>query len=94
MLNTEYVGIFTSDSKVANKMLQTMEKYENDRWWLSDDPNYMAYKQFQEDTMLIESEAWQKATESLLGRKVSFVEFRLNFNGLKNEVITKYLSKH
>lgn len=94
MENTEYVRIFTSDKDVANKLLQTMNKYGEDRWWISDNPDYMTYKQFQEDMMLIESEAWQKSTEKLLGRKITFLDFKLSFNDLKNEVIRTYNSKY
>lgn len=94
MENVEYVSVFTSDKKVADKLLQTMNKYGEDRWWISDNPDYMTYKQFQEDIMLIESEAWQKATEQLLGRKISFLELKFSFDDLKNEVIREYKKKY
>jgi hypothetical protein len=94
MENAEYVRIFTGDKDVAKKLLQTMIKYGEDKWWVSENSDYMTYKQFQEDMMLIESEAWQKSTEKLLDRKITFLEFQLTFSILKDEVIRAYKSKY
>ncbi|WP_186331654.1 hypothetical protein [Paenibacillus xylanexedens] len=44
--------------------------------------------------MLVESTAWQKATEVLLGREITFLELRLNFASLKDEVIAAYQEKY
>lgn len=92
--NEKYVELMTNETEVQSKLLEVMEKYENDKWWISDNTDYLAYKQFQEDTTLVESTAWQKATETLLGRDITFLELRLNFASLKNEVIEKYQEKY
>nr|WP_145401569.1 hypothetical protein [Paenibacillus xylanexedens] len=92
--NQKYVELMTNEIEVQSKLLEVMNKYENDKWWISDSTDYLAYKQFQEDTMLVESTAWQKATEALLGREITFLELRLNFTVLKQEVIAAYQEKY
>ncbi|WP_063562999.1 hypothetical protein [Paenibacillus sp. O199] len=92
--NQKYVELMTNETEVQSKLLEVMEKYENDKWWISDNTDYLAYKQFQEDTMLVESTALQKATEALLGRDITFLDLRLNFKDIKNEVIEKYQEKN
>lgn len=92
--NQKYVELMTNEAEVQSKLLEVMEKYENDKWWISNNTDYLAYMQFKEDAMLVESTAWQEATEALLGRDITFLELRLNFTSLKNEVIEKYQEKY
>lgn len=92
--NQKYVELMTNDTEVQSKLLEVMAKYEEDRWWISDNTDYLAFKQFQEDTMLVESTAWQKATEALLGRDITFLELQLNFSLLKQEVFAAYKEKY
>lgn len=92
--NQKYVELMTNDAEVQSKLLEVMEKYEDDRWWISDNTDYLTYKQFQEDTMMIESTAWQNATEVLLGRDITFLELKLNFASLKQEVVEAYRKKY
>lgn len=89
MTNEQYCKAATSDVNLINKMLSTMDKYGENRWWLSDDVKRMCYFQLQEDNLLIEFEVLQKGTELLLGRGVQTIEFR-NLRKLFEEAKTKY----
>lgn len=90
----EYVGLMTGDKATQKRMLATMDKYGEDKWWLAENPDYMARKQVDEDILLVESEALQKAIEGLLGRSVPFIEFKLNAPGIRDEVIERYNEKY
>ncbi|PZM61860.1 hypothetical protein [Paenibacillus dendritiformis] len=92
--NQEYVGLMTGDKGTQERMLNVMNKYGDDRWWISENPDYMARKQVDEDVLLVESEALQKAIESLLMRSVPFIEFKLNAPGIRDEVIRRYDEKY
>ncbi|QVQ56265.1 hypothetical protein [Paenibacillus phage Pd_22F] len=83
--NQEYVSLMTGEKETQERMLNVMIKYGEDRWWVSENPDYMARKQVDEDVLLVESEALQKAIESLLGRSVPFIEFKLNVRVTNNQ---------
>ncbi|MCM3699177.1 hypothetical protein [Paenibacillus macerans] len=89
MTNEQYCKTMTNDEKTINKMLSVMAKYGDNRWWLSDDIKRMSYYQLQEDSLLIEFEAFHKGVELLLGRKVQTHEFR-DLRTLFEEAKTKY----
>lgn len=94
MLNHDYIGVFTNDMQTANKMLNAMKKYGDNKWWLSENGDYMAYMQVNEEVLLIEAEALQKNIESLLGREVPFSEFKMSPSRIREEVIKKYSDKY
>lgn len=89
MTNEQYCKAATSDVNLINKMLSTMEKYGEIRWWLANDVKKMCYYQLQEDTLLIEFEVFHKGVETLLNRPVMTTEFR-NLGKLFEEAKTKY----
>ena len=92
--NTEYAKIMTGDPAARKKLISVMDKYSDDRWWIAENTNRLAYMQMQEDTMIVNSEAWQKAVEQLLGREISFFELRMNFPEIKRQVIDAYENKY
>ncbi|GAB6989468.1 hypothetical protein [Paenibacillus pini] len=94
MTNLQYVRIMTDDPAIQVKLLEVMESYGDDQWWITDNTDYLAYRQFQEDVMLVESHAWQKATEKLLGRDITFMELKLDYKNIKSKVISKYEEKY
>ncbi|EPD81302.1 MULTISPECIES: hypothetical protein [unclassified Paenibacillus] len=94
MTNLQYAKVMSDDPSIQIELLEVMESYGEDKWWISDNADYLAYKQFQEDTMLVESHAWQKATEKLIGREISFLELKLNYREIKSEVLTAYDEKY
>lgn len=55
----------TSDKKAIDNMLQVMDKYGDNKWWLVDDVKQMCYYQLQEDNLLIEFEVFHKGVETL-----------------------------
>ncbi|AZS17377.1 hypothetical protein [Paenibacillus lutimineralis] len=77
MTNEQYCKTMTGNAKMINKMLMVMDKYGENRWWLSDDTKRMCYFQLQEDSLLIEWEAFHRGVELLLGRRVETVEFSM-----------------
>ncbi|KAE8557916.1 hypothetical protein [Paenibacillus polymyxa] len=89
MTNEQYCKAATGDVNLINKMLSTMEKYGENRWWLSDDVKRMCFFQLQEDTLLIEFEVLHTGTQLLLGREVYVIEFR-DLGKLFEEAKTKY----
>ncbi|WII39218.1 hypothetical protein [Paenibacillus thiaminolyticus] len=92
--NQEYVSLMTGDKAAQKRMLATMDKYGEDKWWIAENPDYMARKQVDEDMLLVESEALQKAIEGLLMRSVPFIELKLNAPGIRDEVIERYSEKY
>ncbi|WP_275041131.1 hypothetical protein [Paenibacillus polymyxa] len=43
MTNEQYAKAMTSDKKAISNMLVIMEKYGDNRWWLSGDVKRMCY---------------------------------------------------
>ncbi|MDP9676225.1 hypothetical protein J2W97_002220 [Paenibacillus jamilae] len=89
MTNEQYAKAMTSDKKAIDNMLRVMDKYGDNRWWLSDDVKRMCYFQLQEDSLLIEFEVLHKGVETLLNRGVQTIEFR-DLGKLFEEAKTKY----
>lgn len=89
MTNEQYCKAMTNDEKTINKMLSVMAKYGDNHWWLSDDIKRMSYFQLQEESLLVEFEAFHKGVELLLERAVQTVEFR-DPQPLFEEAKTKY----
>lgn len=94
MDNNEYVRVFTNDPSAATRMMKAMVKYQDNKWWLSENGDYMAYMQVNEDVLLIESEALQKNIEKLLERSVPFIEFKMSPARIREQVIQKYKEKY
>jgi hypothetical protein len=72
----------------ANKeaALAAMEKYGDNRWWLSKDPVEIAKYQLFEDTLLVDFTVLHRGVNGLLGRLVLTPEFgSLNMEGLRKE---------
>lgn len=82
----------TSDEKTIGNMLITMEKYGDNRWWISEDIKRMSYFQLSEDTLLIEYEVLHTGNELLLGREVNTTEF-WDIEKLFEEAKTKYTAE-
>ena len=67
------------------KVLQTMGKYGENRWWLSRDKAYVSLNQLFEPVLIVNFSDFHEGMETLLGRPVQTVEFGLNLDGLKTE---------
>lgn len=67
-------------------MQETMAKYGDYHWWLSDNPVEIAMNQLFEDVLLVDFGGFHKGVEELLGRPVWTHEFGyLNHKGLQEE---------
>jgi hypothetical protein len=85
MTNKQYVESFSSSKKIRSKMLKTMFKYGNNRWWLSEDVKTIAYYQLKENTLLVEYEIFHKGVEILFQRTMNRYELLSNLEELKQE---------
>ncbi len=54
-------------------VLETMDKYGDNRWWLEDDIRKKAYYQFSENILLIDFDTFIKGISELLGRTVTML---------------------
>ena len=83
-----HITITDEDLKTHNmveKCLEQMEKFGDNRWWLSEDKLVLGYYQLLNHILLVPFDKFQKAVEFLLGRPVWTHEFGLNSDGLKEE---------
>ena len=71
--------------------VERMEKCESDgnEWWLSDDPNVVAYHQLHEPILLVDFGTFHGYVEQFLGRGVWTHEFGLDVDGLRAEADSK-----
>jgi hypothetical protein len=83
--NKQYIAEFTNSRKVAQKMLQIMFKYGENRWWLSSDFKKIGYHQLKEDTLLVDFEKFHKGVELLFQRRLSYYELLSNLEELREE---------
>ncbi len=59
----------------VRKCLEVMEKYGDNRWWLSEDKNVLGYYQLKESLLLVDWHRFVGAVSSLLGRSVYTHDF-------------------
>lgn len=85
LTNKEYIVEFTNNKRVAKKMIQTMHKYGENRWWLSSDLKKIGYYQLREDTLLVEFEKFHKGVELLFQRPFTYHELLSNLKELSEE---------
>lgn len=71
--------------ETVEKCLEQMEKFGDNRWWLSKDKRVLGYYQLMNPYLLISFDEFHEALEFLLGRSVSTYEMGLNYEGLKAE---------
>ena len=62
-----------------------MEKFGDNRWWLSKDKRVLGYYQLMNPYLLVSFDEFHEALGFLLGRSVSTHEMGLNYEGLKAE---------
>ena len=69
------------------KCLEHMEKFENNRWWTSEDKRVLGYYQLMNPLLLVPFDKFREALETLLGRPVWTHEMALgpSYEGLKAE---------
>lgn len=82
-LSTEEWRALPQKSKDA--IIQTVEKYGDDKWWLSNDPIEVAKHQVFEDVLMVEFGMYHEGLRKLLGRPVLTSEISLNNEGLMEE---------
>ena len=89
MDNTEYIKKKYASIPEENKkaMLKAMQKYGENHWWESDDPEEIAKFQLFEDVLLVDFSRFHKGVEQLLQRPVWTHEFGLNIEGLRKEAL-------
>lgn len=91
--NLAYVENFLrKGSRVEKeKMYAVLDKYGDNRWWLSNDAETLVKNQIQEQFLIVEFNRFKKALEEVLARPVKLRELSLgkSFDQLKEEVMTK-----
>lgn len=86
MTNIEYVeNIKNLPSENKNIILSAMEKYGDNKWWLSEDVKIIGYYQLNEPILIVDFSKFHEGVEKLLGRSVWTHEFALNLNDLRKE---------
>jgi|GEM_PF-2616157 len=86
MSNLEYIdslGNLTTEQSLAISV--AMDKYGDNKWWLSDDLKTIGYYQLNEDFMLVDFSKFHQGVENLLGRSVWIHEFGLNIDALRKD---------
>ena len=53
MTNEEYVARWNASEETKQKCLAVMEKYGDNKWWLSEDARIVGYYQLLEDFLLV-----------------------------------------
>lgn len=71
--------------KTVKKCLEQMEKFGDNRWWISEDKKVLGYYQLMNPVLLVSFDKFHEALEFLLGRPVWTHEMGLNYEGLKKE---------
>ena len=69
----------------VEKCLEQMEKFGDNRWWLSEDKRVLGYYQLMNPRLLVSFDKFHEALEFLLGRPVWTHEMGLNYEVLKAE---------
>ena len=89
MDNTEYIKKKYASIPEENKkaMLKAMQKYGENHWWESDDPEEIAKFQLFEDILLTDFSTFHEGVERLLQRPVWTHEFGVNIEGLRKEAL-------
>ena len=83
MNNLEYVSQYPEDRRQF--ALTIMEKYGDNKWWLSENPKVVGYYQLNENILLVKFSDFHKGVEELLGRPVWTHEFGLDLAGLRHD---------
>ena len=73
-----------SDESRAN-VIRVMEKYGDNKWWESNDPEYIARYQLFEDILMVDFSTFHEGVEKLLDRPVWTHEFGINVDELREE---------
>lgn len=73
--NSIYIDMIGVKQEDKQKCLDVMQKYGDNKWWLSDDPKERAYYQINEDLQLIPFSRFHKDIEVLCDRPVWTHEF-------------------
>jgi hypothetical protein len=84
--NQEYVNTFknvTEENKL--KVLEVLDSYGDNKWWLSEDLRVLAYYQIMEPVLVTDFAKFHEGLEKLLGRPVWTHELGVNIQGLRNE---------
>jgi hypothetical protein len=86
MTNEEYVSALGDmDFNVRNNLLNVMDKYGDNKWWLSEDQRVLGYYQLNEEILLMPFSKFHECFEKLLGRPVWTHEFGLCYEELKQQ---------
>lgn len=73
------------------RVVSTLDKYGDDKWWLSDDKRIIGYFQLNEPIIVVPFDKFHEGLEALLCRPVWTHELGLNYEGLKNEAANAIL---
>lgn len=68
------------------RMFATAEKYGDNRWWESDDPEHVAKYQLFEPILMTSFSLFHEGVEKMLDRPVFTHEFGMNLKELKEEM--------
>ena len=71
--------------EMVKECLEQMEKYGDNRWWLSKDKRVIGYYQLMNPCLLVSFQEFHEALEFLLGRSVWPGEIGENSKALKDE---------
>ena len=75
-LKAEYGDIFPKIKKSdVEGLLKVMEKYKDNKWWLSDDYKTIAYYYLESNSGIVRFDRFQTCVEKLLGMGVSMLTF-------------------
>ena len=81
------------DCETVKKCLELMEKFLDNRWWLSEDKKVLAYYQLMNSILLVPFEKFQTALLFLLNRPIMSHELICNYEGLKAEAERAFSGK-
>jgi hypothetical protein len=80
-----------ADAATTAKMVEVLDSYGDNRWWLSDDVRIIGYWQLNEPFLVVPFSKFHEGIEKLIGRPVWTHEFAMNLDGLKNEAANAIL---
>lgn len=94
--NQAYVENFipSASNSEKKKMLNLLNSYGDNKWWLSKDEKIIVSEQIKQQYLLIDFNKFKKSIETILKRSVKYTEFDENeFENLKNEIEEKLKQK-
>jgi hypothetical protein len=75
--------VMPEETKVI--IINTLNKYGENKWWLSKNPKVIGYYQLFEDVLIVDFSKFHEGIEKLLGRSVWTHEFGLNLDKIRED---------